>query len=587
MMPDQYRFAAETDQRFGDPALSSNLFSYAKAMALDEADAFPEAEVTRLHNLGLHQVYVPVELGGQFESAESFVALGRVLARRNMSAAVSYSTMLWTMLAWIGGHSDQKQKIARWVLNNGEFPCLAYSEKTHGADLIANELTAEVQEDGSYRLNGEKWPINRATRSGFLVLLAKVRNDTSLRNHSLFIVNKRELDCRQYYHLPRVKTHGLRGCDISGVGFHDALMPASARIGQEGHGLELALKGFQVTRTFCTALSLGVGDSALRLVTQFALDRQLYNGRMADLPHTRETLANAYVSQLMAETVSVISARGLHLFPKHFSSWSSVAKVQNTYLIDFACQKLASLLGARYFMREEHCEGVFQKFLRDGAIVSVFDGSSIVCLDSLATLLPGIAKNRASNSSKLTTEEIRHLFDLHADLPAFPFESFELHGRGRDAVAESLPHLINILSEISADQPECAQSATISAQSEKLLQQLEQLESEILNSEVVRGERNTPQQFAFAERYCAIHACICALGFWVFNRESLDEFCRQGVWLSAVLERGGAADFHTGRLQHEQVELLLDQLFRQYRESQMFSLIPWQLAVAGQTEQNS
>jgi alkylation response protein AidB-like acyl-CoA dehydrogenase len=587
MMHDQYQLAAQLDQQLGDPALSSNLFSHATAMKLDEADAFPEAEVSRLHNLGLHQVYVPEQLGGRFVSAEAFVALGRVLARRNMSAAVSYSTMLWTMLVWIGGDHEQKQKIAKWVLETGEFPCLAYSEKTHGADLIANELTAESQADGSYQLNGEKWPINRATRSGFLVLLAKVKKDQSLRNHSLFIVNKRELDCRQYYHLPRVKTHGLRGCDISGIGFKNARMPESARIGQEGHGLELALKGFQITRTFCTALSLGVGDSALRLVTQFALERQLYNGRMSELPHTRETLANAYLSQLLAETVSVISARGLHLFPRQFSSWSSVAKVQCTYLVDFACQKLASLLGARYFMREEHCDGIFQKFLRDGAIVSVFDGSSIICLDSLATLLPGIAKNRALNAGKISDDEIRSLFDLQAVLPPFPFDSFELHGRGRDAVAECLPQLISVLQTESTERPQCVATKKIITHAQKLLQRLEQLEAEILSTEVVRGERNSPQQFAFAERYCAIHACICALGFWTYNRGRLNDFGNDGVWLLAILERGGVPDFHTGGLQTAHTELLFGQLLHQYKQSHMFSLIPWQLASDGQTEQIS
>ena len=52
------------------------------AMALDEADAFPEAAVSYLHNLGLHRSYVPEQLGGRFGSGETFVALGRVLARR-------------------------------------------------------------------------------------------------------------------------------------------------------------------------------------------------------------------------------------------------------------------------------------------------------------------------------------------------------------------------------------------------------------------------------------------------------------------------------------------------------------------------
>src|SRR5690606_5923172 len=109
---------------------------------LDEQDAFPEAEVSFLLGHGLPEAYVPAHLGGTFTSSETFLALGRVLARRNMTLAVSYSTMLWSMLGWIGGSSSQQQKIAHWVMKQGLFPCLAYSEANHGADLTANELTA-------------------------------------------------------------------------------------------------------------------------------------------------------------------------------------------------------------------------------------------------------------------------------------------------------------------------------------------------------------------------------------------------------------------------------------------------------------
>ena len=82
----------------GDPGKPENLFSFCKAMAWDEREQFPEAAFSRLHQLGLHHAFVPKSLGGQFELCESFTALGRTLARRNMSVAVSYSTMLWTML---------------------------------------------------------------------------------------------------------------------------------------------------------------------------------------------------------------------------------------------------------------------------------------------------------------------------------------------------------------------------------------------------------------------------------------------------------------------------------------------------------
>ncbi|WP_062063880.1 acyl-CoA dehydrogenase [Cellvibrio sp. OA-2007] len=575
----QYSEALRLEQLLGDPELASNCLSFANAMRLDEQDAFPEAEVSFLLGHGLPEAYVPAHLGGTFTSSETFLALGRVLARRNMTLAVSYSTMLWSMLGWIGGSSSQQHKIAHWVMKQGLFPCLAYSEANHGADLTANELTATKTPQGDYILNGEKWPINRATRSGFLVLLARTNDSLNLRNHSLFIINKNDLESRHYYHLPRVKTHGLHGCDISGIGFRNCLIPASSLIGEEGHGLELALKGFQITRSFCSALSLGVGDSALRLVADFAAHRKLYGRTVAALPHARDIMANAYVSQLNAEVVSLLAARGLHFFPAQFSTWSSIAKVQTTHLIDHACQQLASVLGARYYMREQHAEGMFQKILRDGSIVSVFDGSTPICLDSLATLLPSLAKMRRADVPAADTAA---LFDLRAEVPPLNFAQLTLFGRGRDAVIESLPGLLQKLEQLPADHSLSADHlSNLRCQARALQQSVARLDEDILAEPMVRGASNSPRQFALAERYIALHSAVAALGLWLHNLDHMGVFFKQAVWLHAILLRQGEYQFRSGQLPADLLDHLYPQLEHQLNQGKMFSLIDWPVAAKG------
>lgn len=579
-----YGTALQLEQCLGDPACADNVLSFRQAMQWDEADAFPEAAIARLHELGLHRVYVPQALGGAFETSEKFLALGRVLARRNLSVAVAYSTMLWTTLAWIGGTLAQQRRIADWVLRLGHFPCLAYSEEHHGADLLANGLRAERDTQGQTRIAGEKWPINRATRSEFLVLLARTDDASNMRNQSLYIFDKARLDPRQYSHLPRARTHGLRGCDISGIRFDRCLLPPDALIGQPGHGLELALKGFQVTRTYCTALSLGVGDSALRIVTDFAEQRRLYGNSVASLPHARDTLANAYLSQLIAECVSITAARGLHLFPGQFSTWSSVAKVQVAHLIDYAMQATAQILGARYYLRERHCEGMFQKFLRDGAIVSVFDGSSIVCLDALATFLPDLADG---TRAPVSADEVHALFCLTAPVPALAFDRLSLYGRGRDAVVQSLPLLLNQLATLEGDaQLDAELLQQLRAQATQLSMALDELRTAVEQAAQTqrRGERNSAQLFTLAEDYCALHSAIACLGFWLHNRNALGPFVARGDWLLAALQRRCAAQFRSGALSVPLVNALYQQLLQQSTQAQMYSLLPWPLAAPQQRE---
>jgi len=311
-------------------------------------------------------------------------------------------------------------------------------------------------------------------------------------------------------------------------------------------------------------------------VTEFALKRQLYGGSVSELPHAREVLANAYLSQLIGECCSIVAARGLHLYPARFSSWSSVAKVQVTHLVDHACQQLAGILGARYYMRERHHEGMFQKILRDGSIVSVFDGSSIICLDSLATLLPGMARMRESAQQET---DYAPLYDLRRPLPSLPFHQLDLFGRGRDTVTESLSYLIKRLRLLKASSRTSAETLRQLRKAALGLQaSLVALVKDVLANPPQRGERNSPAQFSRAERFCALHSAISCLGIWLFNRDHLGPFFAEGAWLVAAMARRGEPDFRTGSLSVEHTNALTAQLLHQFETDHMFSLLPWPLA---------
>ena len=579
-LPVAYPQACALESALGDPANAGNRLSFQAAMQADEAEAFPDAAIDHLHRLGLQRAFVPARLGGEFRRSEDFIALGRVLARRDMNVAVSYSTLLWSVVAWIGGDARQQRRVADWILRHGHFPALAYSEPEHGADLLANQLRAVADDHGNYSLLGEKWPINRATRSQFLMLLARTDAGSHPRSQSMFIVDKSRLPAGRFQHLPRVPTHGLRGCDISGIRFDHCPLPKESLAGQPGHGLELALKGFQVTRSFCSALSLGVADSGLRITLAFARQRRLYGQRVLDLPHAADVLAGAYASLLMSECAAIVAARALHWHPGQFSTWSSVVKVQVSRACDDAMQQLAQVLGARHFMREGPAEGMFQKFMRDGAIVSVFDGSNTVCLDSLATFLPEIAK---TSRSALPADDVRRLFDLRQPVPELDYGGLCLFGRGHDAVMQSLPVLRQQLAELPAQTP--GPVAEINALADRLALAWEGLRTDIAHEFGQRQSRHSARRFALAERFCALHTALACLGLWLHNRDHLGRFFAEGVWLAVVLERRGEAVHAVGRTRPEWTAVLCQRLEAQFDRGDMFSVLRWPVAAAGQAEQ--
>lgn len=576
----------------GDPALESNSTSFVQALELDERGELPAAGIGRVRAFGFNRFFVPEWLGGDLRAAEDILMLTRVIARRDMNVAVSESTQVWMMLAWIGGDAEQQAKHAATMLRGGVVPCLAYSETEHGADLAANRFAARPDE-GQYVLSGEKWPINRGRTSTHVVLLGTTGDDEvpAKRRQSMFLVDRSEVISGEVTGVPRVPTYGLRGCDISGVAFDDARVAASARLGAEGEGLELALRGLLITRTLCTGLSLGTGDTMLRTVSEFLSDRVLYDGPASEIPYVSESLANAYLSMLVAECVSLVAMRGLHLYPEQFSIWGNLAKVQVARLVDFNSKVLSRALGARYFMRAPEHAGIFQKMLRDGAVVSVFDGSEPVCLDSIALQLPALAKAHGHDQD----EDWRTLYDLRADLPAFRPDRVSVFGRGRDATFAGLPALIRRLAELPPSAG-CDEDrlAALRTQAEQLRQELDALLGRI--QEVRRwsaarpgepsasAKTTSPRLIRLAEELSALHAKVAALGTWLFNRDHLGEFFADGEWLQAALARRYVHQFETGDLEPSTARKLFTRMNFQRSSNEFFSIRTVRLAEPGARE---
>ncbi|MDQ0785511.1 acyl-CoA dehydrogenase family protein [Streptomyces sp. B3I8] len=588
--------AESLEKWFGDPGTESNSLNFSSALELDERNELPAAGIERLRGFGFNRFFVPEQLGGNLRAAEDILMLTRVIARRDMNVAVSESTQVWMMLAWIGGTPEQQAKHAASVLQGGVVPCLAYSEPEHGADLAANTFRA-TPDGGQYVLSGEKWPINRGRTSTHVVLLGTTGDGTTpaKRRQSMFLVDRSTVLSGEVTGVPRVPTYGLRGCDISGVAFDETRVDGFARLGAEGEGLELALRGLLVTRTFCTGLSLGTGDTMLRTVGDFLSDRVLYDGPAAEIPYVNESLANAYLSLLVAECESLVAMRGLHLYTEQFSIWGNLAKVQVARLVDFSAKALARTLGARYFMRAHEHVGTFQKMYRDSAVVSVFDGSEPVCMDSIALQLPALAKAYGKDRD----EDWRPLYDLRAELPVFEPHRVSVFGRGRDATFASLPHLLDRLAALEPSGGlDAGRLAALRTRGEGLREELEALLARVQDARrtpagqdpadtaTTSTKTTAPALIRIAEELSALHAKVAALGIWLFNRDHLGEFFADGAWLEAALNRGKVHQYETGDLDPAAARTLAAEMHRQRTEGEYFSLLTVRMAEPGAPEED-
>jgi alkylation response protein AidB-like acyl-CoA dehydrogenase len=561
-METAYAAAADLETTLGDPFDPNSRVAFATSVARDDAEEFPSEAVGALRAWGFHRWFAPKRWGGRLGSYEELLAVTRCVARRDLTVAIAHgTTLLGSNPIWIWGTDEQRGDLAALV-NGGDLGAFGLSEADHGSDILSCELRATRTPDG-YELNGEKWPIGNATRGTFVTVFARTAPEGGARGFSLFFVDKRKLAEGGFSPLPKIRTLGGRGHDLSGIRFQGARVPPSSLIGRPGLGLDQSLKVLQLTRTLITGLSLGAGDTALRIALRWARERRLYGHAILNIPPVRELLVGAFVDLLICDCVAIPIARAISMAPDRLSLWSSVAKYFVPVTVENVFRDTAIVLGARQYLREGLAAGMFQKMMRDHSIASVFEGTTFVNLHLIATQLPAVVENEAESG---TTDLLEELFDLSRAAPNWdpPTSSLKLHNGGRDEIAQGLPAAIDRARQIQAP-----------LELERLLHSLNQEWQAIRGAvrAILQRQRTlteTTDGFELARRFCKLEAAACCVHYWVAsaNRTAGGGFVTAGSWLVLALQRLLGLPSSS-----ELVPGLVEELIRRGEEQRAFSLI--------------
>lgn len=526
------RLALEAlEAELGAPGNEHPAFRPARLVELDRCEEFPSAACRVLDAFGLNEHYVPIAWGGRLDDYEELMQLLRTVARRDLTTAVAHGkTFLGAASVWVGGSAAQASRLGKAIMD-GAIVSWGLTERGHGSDLLASELTA-TPDVGGWRLNGEKWLINNATRGDLVCTLARTEPGGGPRGFSLFLVDKRHLAEGAFTCLPKVPTHGIRGADISGIAFHDAWLSESALVGTVGAGPEIVLKALQLTRTTCVALSLGAGDTSLRLAVDYARGRRLYGRSLIELPRIRRILGEICAAHLLAEAIGVIASRSIHMLTEEMTVISAVSKALVPELVQGVLDRTAELLGVRSFLTEQYADGVFAKLDRDHRVVAIFDGNTAVNRNALIDHFPLLAagyRHARRNEAALTAA-------AELATPATPFmrDRLALLAAGGCSWVQNLPDAVV---RIQAQAYEGLLPREVAVLANRIKDETDTLHRELEAQQ--RTARDVPASaFARAERYELCFAAAACLQIWLGNARPPGDrptIWRNGLWLQACL----------------------------------------------------
>jgi alkylation response protein AidB-like acyl-CoA dehydrogenase len=262
--PDQAAYRAQVRKWLLDHAPEAPVLSGPNALKdEDEIIAARRAWQGKLAEAGLAGVTWPKEFGGQGLGPIEQVIVGQEIARAGVPGildAIGVGMLGPTITAH--GTDEQKARYLGPMLHGDEVWCQLFSEPAAGSDLAAVQSRARQQEDGSWRLSGQKVWTTNAQFASFGLLLARTDPDVPKHNGlTMFIV---PMDA------PGVTVRGLR--QISGeaefneVFFDDVPIDAENVVGGVGNGWGTALTTLMFERV---TIGLG-GESMGYSTTRFA-----------------------------------------------------------------------------------------------------------------------------------------------------------------------------------------------------------------------------------------------------------------------------------------------------------------------------
>ncbi len=240
----------------------------------DQEHHFPIDVLRQAGDLGMGAIYADEEYGGSGLTRSDAVLIFEELARAcpTISAYIS----IHNMVAWMIDRFGTPEQRAAWIPGMATMEELgSYCLTEPGAGSDAAALTTRAVRDGDdYVLNGVKQFISGAGAATYYLVMARTA-DTGSRGISAIVVPA-GTEGLEFGGLE--KKMGWNAQPTRQVIFNNVRVPVGNRLGEEGDGFGIAMKGLNGGRLNIGACSLGGGQAALEKSAAYLKERQAFGG---------------------------------------------------------------------------------------------------------------------------------------------------------------------------------------------------------------------------------------------------------------------------------------------------------------------
>jgi acyl-CoA dehydrogenase len=294
-LPEEMRLLQATVRRFVDSELIP-----LEGKSMDGSELKPEIKtklIARCKELGLWQIDVPEEMGGQglglLGRSLVWAELGRTVALPPRGVRILGPEVRPVLYATEG---EMRERYLMPVIRGEKESCFAQTEPDAGSDPGSMRTTA-VRDGDHYVINGTKRFITGADKADFMILMAATdRAKGSRGGISCFLVDMDTPGVKlttQYETLTNEKPWEIV--------LDNLRVPVGQRVGEEGKGFALGQKWLASGRLKQASRALGATRRALELAASYAKQRVTFGKPLSERQSIQWRLVDSHVELQAAE----------------------------------------------------------------------------------------------------------------------------------------------------------------------------------------------------------------------------------------------------------------------------------------------
>ena len=279
-------------------------------------ELIPMEIIEELAELGVFGLTIPEELGGFGLTKASMAVVSEELSRGYIGVgSLGTRSEIAAELIICGGTDEQKENWLPKLASGEVLPTAVFTEPNTGSDLGALRTRAMKDENGDYKITGNKTWITHAARTHVMTLLARTNPDsTDHRGLSMFLAEKTPGTDEAPFPTEgmtggEIEVLGYRGMKEYELGFDNFHVKSENLLGgEEGKGFKQLMQTFESARIQTAARAVGVAQSALDVSMQYALDRKQFGKELIQFPRVANKLAMMAVEITVARQLTYFSA---------------------------------------------------------------------------------------------------------------------------------------------------------------------------------------------------------------------------------------------------------------------------------------